>query len=234
MHAAQWNDERTAVHAARVHPTAPLPEDSLSSAGQLAIVIEEWLRHGQFHPGYYALTTQGDGHRVFHQGDVGTEKVTLGLLRRARQRVLAAVVDDSDARSAKFETEAAARAAVDVLAALAVPDHLHAPLHNGMALVKGFLVPHWKIASLDQLKTLLGFSGIRPSKEGEGYRLKQRLLKIHMLAYNQVLLRRFHTNPECIGRVRRTADGALDEVDYFARVRAPTLARKSRSTHMRI
>ena len=228
VHAAQWNDDRTAVHAARIHPTAPLPEDSLSSAGQLAIVIEEWLRHGQFHPGYFALTAQGDGHRVFHQGDVGTEKVTLGLLRRARQRVLAAVVDESDPRSAKFETEAAARAAVDVLAALAVPDHLHAPLHNGMALVKGFLVPHWKIASLDQLKTLLGFSGIRPSKEGEGYRLKQRLLKIHMLAYNQVLLRRFHTNPECIGRVRRTADGALDEVDYFARVRAPTLAHKSR------
>jgi len=142
VHAAQWDDERTAVHAARVHPTAPLPEDWLSSAGQLAIVIEEWLRHGQFHPGYFALTAQGDGHRVFHQGDVGTEKVTLGLLRRVRQRVLAAVVDDSDARSAKYETEAAARAAVNVLAAradlaaLAVPDHLHAPLHNGMALVK--------------------------------------------------------------------------------------------------
>lgn len=220
IHHAQWNDQGTALRPARIHPTAPVAEDSLSRAGQSAVVIEEGFRHNQVFPGFFNRLPEGDGHRVGHQADVGTERVTNGLLKTAREAVHAALLDESDAASVKFETVAAAKAKVQFLSMLCVPDHLHAPMHNGMALVKAFLVPHWKVASLDQIKSLLGFSGIRPSKEGESYRLKRRLLRVFMLAYSKVLLRRFHTTPGSLDRVKKLADGrTLDEADYLERVR---------------
>lgn len=198
VHWPQWTDDKSELRVDHVFPTAPVAEDSLSSEGQAAVVIEEGLRHNQTYPGYFNRLPEGDGHRIFHQGDVGTEKVTLGLLRRARQALYRATLDVRDPRSAKFESEQAARAAVRFFSMLAMPDHLHAPLHNGMALVKGFFIPHWKVASLDQIKVLLGLSGIRPSKEGESYRPKRRLLRVYMLAYNKMLIRRFHTDPEYV------------------------------------
>ena len=220
VHGAQWNDEGSALRPARIHPTAPVAEDSLSRAGQAAVILEESLRHGQTHPGFYnRLAREGDGHRIFHQADVGTERVTIGLLKTTREKVAAALLDEGDPACVKFQSVTAAKAKVHFLSVLSVPDHLHAPMHNGMALVKSFLVPHWKAASLDQIKTLLGYSGIRPSKEGESYRLKRRLLRIFMLAYSKVLLRRFHTTPGNLDRVRKLEDGrTLDEQDYLKRV----------------
>ena len=220
VHPPQWNSALTQLRPARIRPTAPVAEDSLSHTGQAAVVLEEYFRHGQRSPGFFNRLPGGDSNRIAHQGDVGTERVTIGLLRKARTAVQLALLDESDARSVKFESVAVAKSSVLFLSMLTVPDHLHAPLHNGMALVKGFLVAHWKVASLDQLKTLFGYSGIRPSKEGESYRLKRRLLRIYALAYIQVLMRHFHTTPSLIGRVKKLADGyTLDEEDYWKRVR---------------
>ena len=167
VHALQWNSVLAQLRPARIRPTAPVVEDSLSHTGQAAVVLEEFFRHGQRSPGFFNRLPGGDSNRIAHQGDVGTERVTIGLQRKARTAVQLALLDESDARSVKFESVAVAKSSVLFLSMLTVPDHLHAPLHNGMALVKGFLAAHWKVASLDQLKTLFGYSGIRPSKEGE-------------------------------------------------------------------
>ena len=225
VHAPQWNPALTQLRSAKIRPTAPVAEDSLSHTGQAAVVMEEFLRHEQCWPGFFNRLPGGDSNRIAHQGDVGTERVTIGLLRKARTAVQLALLDESDARSVKFESVAVAKSSVEFLSMLTVPDHLHAPLHNGMALIKGFLVAHWKVASLDQIKTLFGFSGIRPSKEGESYRLKKRLLRIYSLAYIQVLMRHFHTTPSLIGRVKKLDDGyTLDEDDYWKKVRSAQIA----------
>ncbi len=53
---------------------------------------------------------------------MGTEKVALGWYRRAIERVRLALLDESEPKAAKFETEAAARKGVTVLSMLAVPE----------------------------------------------------------------------------------------------------------------
>ena len=46
-------------------------------------------------------------------------------------------------------------AALQLLSRLLVADNLHAQLHNGMAIVKMILEPHWFVASLVVIKVTL-------------------------------------------------------------------------------
>ena len=53
----------------------------------------------------------------------------------------------TDPRSEKFSTPQEAMGTLQLLAMLMVSDNLHAQLHNGMAIVKMILEPHWYVAS---------------------------------------------------------------------------------------
>lgn len=117
-----------------------------------------------------------------------------------------------------------------------VSDNLHAQLHNGMAIVKMILEPHWYVASLVVIKVTLKMSSCQPSKEGQAYRAKKRLLRLCNRAFQYVLVRRMHTQPPpswysrppivgsrvaraaaWIDHVRRSTTGdALDEAHYEA------------------
>ena len=166
---------------------------------------------------------------------VGSEKINLANLHRLTRRVWRATLDVTDDRSEKFSTPQEAMAALQLLSRLLVSDNLHAQLHNGMAIVKMILEPHWFVASLVVIKVTLAMSSIQPSKEGQGYRLKKKLLRLCNRAYQTVLVRRTHTQPPpswytpppawtaavrgrvaaWVDYVRRSAAGdALDEAHY--------------------
>jgi hypothetical protein len=215
VHRPQWNADCSGLEPARLVITPPVAEDLNSLAGALAVALFEAQRHGQLSPGWYNKVEGGDGNRVFAQGDVATDKCALSNLRRLQHRVYRACLPASHPQCLKFESVDEAKGVVRALAMLAVPDRLHAPLHNGMAYVKAILEPYWLIASLASIKVFLGCSGIRPSKEGESYRAKKRLLRTYLLAYVRVQVRRFHTTAELVDAVARTADGKLDEADYL-------------------
>jgi uncharacterized membrane protein YgcG len=233
----QWADAGDVLRRATLVPGVPLPEDSLSAMGAAAVALQLALEHGMRHPGFYnRLGADGDGDRAFYQGDVGSEKINLSNLARLTRRVWRATLRTTDARSEKFATPREAMAALDLLARLMVADHLHAQLHNGMAIVKMILEPHWYVASLVVIKVTLKMSSCQPSKEGQGYRLKKKMLRLCNRAYQHVLVRRMHTQPPpawftlppswgaahtrlaaWVDATRRTAAGdALDEAHYEA------------------
>jgi hypothetical protein len=197
---------------ASLHPCAPISADSLTGHGQLEVLLAETDRYHVWVP-----DSRTDTGRIFHQGDVGTEKTVLGLRRRYGERMFNAQRPLGDPRRLPFPSNESALAQLETYTRIASQDHLYAQLHNGMALVKAFLEQHWLIISLNQLKVLLGYSGIRPSKEGESYRKKKQLLRVFLSAYIQLLVRRFHSYETYVQGIARRADGKVDVDDYLVK-----------------
>jgi len=235
----QWAEEGEVLRRTTLNPGVPLPEDSLSAMGAAAVALQLAMEHGMRHPGFYnRLGAEGDGDRAFYQGDVGSEKINLANISRLIRRVWKATLPVTHQKSEKFSTPQEAMAALQLLAKLMVTDNLHAQLHNGMAIVKMILEPHWFVASFVVIKVTLKMSSCQPSKEGQAYRPKKRLLRLCLRAFMCVLVRRLHTQPlppwyspppawtnmAALGRtapwvchVRRTDTGdAFDEAHYEA------------------
>lgn len=166
---AQWEPGGKQLRRARPLPGTPLPEDSLSAMGAAAVALALATEHGVESPGFWNRLTEGDIDRPNYQGDVGSEKINLANIGRLIRRVYRATLPEGDPKRELFETCATAEAQLELLAKLLPGDNLHAQLHNGMAIVKALLQPHWHVASLSVLKLSLKMKACLPSKEGQAY-----------------------------------------------------------------
>ena len=83
VHGPQCTDDGSALRPARIYPTEPLAEDSLSSAGAAAVRMHEVMRVGGWYAGYYNRLLGGDGRRPHHQCHIRSRS---SVLREKKER----------------------------------------------------------------------------------------------------------------------------------------------------